>query len=150
MAASKSVYLDVCALSRPFDDQQQARIRLETEAVKLILAHVRQGSVIAIISPVHELEVAAIPDSEEREQLMELIYQFGHAPAWDFASARLTAESLVTRKFGVADAAHIAFAEQARADFVSVDDRLLKNCHRTAIRIWCGSPVAYCEKEQLR
>jgi len=30
------VYLDVCALSRPFDDQAFLRIRLETEAVNLI------------------------------------------------------------------------------------------------------------------
>ena len=33
----KSIYMDVCALSRPFDDQRYPRIRLETEAVNLIL-----------------------------------------------------------------------------------------------------------------
>ena len=32
------VYLDNCVLNRPFDDQGQERIRLETEAVMLILA----------------------------------------------------------------------------------------------------------------
>jgi len=31
----KQVYLDVCALCRPFDDQQQVRLRLETNAVEL-------------------------------------------------------------------------------------------------------------------
>lgn len=36
----KSVYLDVCALSRPFDDQSYLRIRIETEAVNLILSNV--------------------------------------------------------------------------------------------------------------
>jgi hypothetical protein len=29
----KTIYLDVCALSRPFDEQGYLRIRLETEAV---------------------------------------------------------------------------------------------------------------------
>ena len=31
------VYLDVCCLNRPFDDYSQERIRLESEAVLLIL-----------------------------------------------------------------------------------------------------------------
>ena len=39
------VYLDVCALSRPFDDQSFLRIRLETEAVNLILSKVHKGMV---------------------------------------------------------------------------------------------------------
>lgn len=29
------LYLDVCCLQRPFDDQRQVRIHLEAEAVKL-------------------------------------------------------------------------------------------------------------------
>jgi hypothetical protein len=31
------IYLDACCLNRPFDDQTQARIRLEAEAVLMIL-----------------------------------------------------------------------------------------------------------------
>ncbi|MDF2439948.1 MAG: hypothetical protein JWN98_932 [Abditibacteriota bacterium] len=37
------IYLDVCCLKRPFDDQGQDRIHLESEAVLLILAHVEAG-----------------------------------------------------------------------------------------------------------
>jgi hypothetical protein len=35
------IYLDVCCLNRPFDDQTQERIRLEAEAVLHILAIVQ-------------------------------------------------------------------------------------------------------------
>lgn len=35
----KYIYIDVCALSRPFDDQSFLRIRLETEALNLILSN---------------------------------------------------------------------------------------------------------------
>ncbi len=35
------IYLDVCSLCRPFDDQSYTRIRLETEAVNLILSRVK-------------------------------------------------------------------------------------------------------------
>jgi hypothetical protein len=35
------IYLDVCCLNRPFDDQTQERIRLEAEAVLRILANIQ-------------------------------------------------------------------------------------------------------------
>jgi hypothetical protein len=37
------IYLDTCCLNRPFDDETQDRIRLEAEAVGLILAHFQAG-----------------------------------------------------------------------------------------------------------
>lgn len=47
---TKRIYLDVCALCCPFDDQTQIRIRLETEAVQLILSHVRSGELALVAS----------------------------------------------------------------------------------------------------
>lgn len=38
------IYLDVCCLNRPFDDQTQERIRLEAEAVLLILERCQAGT----------------------------------------------------------------------------------------------------------
>jgi hypothetical protein len=72
-ATPKHIYLDVCALCRPFDDQQQVRIRLETSAIELILAHVRQEKMALIVSSVHRLEIKAITDLEERKQLLLLL-----------------------------------------------------------------------------
>jgi len=43
MKEGKKVYLGACALCRPFDDQRYLRIRLETEAVNLILSKIREG-----------------------------------------------------------------------------------------------------------
>ncbi len=127
---TKRVYLDVCALCRPFDDQQQARIRLETEAVELILAHIRQEQIKLIVSPTHELEIGAIKEAEERQHLLLLLKQWGASLPFDLPLVRQRAEQLVGLGMGVADAAHLAFAEAAQSDFVSVDDRLLKQCHR--------------------
>jgi len=31
------IYMDVCCLTRPFDDQSQERIKLESESVLMIL-----------------------------------------------------------------------------------------------------------------
>ncbi len=37
------IYLDVCCLNRPFDNQIQERIRLETEGIFNILAKFQSG-----------------------------------------------------------------------------------------------------------
>lgn len=150
MEQKKLVYLDVCALSRPFDDQSQMRIQLETNAVNLILAHVRQDKLAMIISPVHEAEIQIIPDREEQTQLQILLSDFGRMPQVDLLITRQRAVLFSSRGIGLADAAHVAFAEQASADFVTVDDRFLKRMARFKLLIWIGSPLAYCEKENLR
>lgn len=149
--SDRRVYLDVCVLCRPFDDQQQARIRLETEALDLILAHVRRAEGIElIVSPAHTVEINAIRNAEERHYLLLLLDQLGVSSQFTPSAVRQRAESFVSAGIGVADAAHVAFAESVQADFVSVDDRLLKQCQRLQLQIWSGSPLAYCDKENLR
>ncbi len=51
------IYLDTCCLNRPFDDQSQERVRLESEAVMLIHRRVVAGDLFLIASSllVHEL-----------------------------------------------------------------------------------------------
>lgn len=38
------IYLDTCCLNRPFDDQTQERIRLESEAVLAILSRIEKAN----------------------------------------------------------------------------------------------------------
>jgi len=147
---AKPVYLDVCALCRPFDEQDYARIRLETDAVNLILAKVKDGSCKLLVSPVHRNEIAAIPDGVERFELLAILGKLGEPAKADFTAARRRAEELHKLRFGVADAAHVAFAELSGADFITCDDKLLKKCAKTNIGIWCGDPVLYCVKEDLK
>ena len=145
-----SLYLDVCALSRPFDDQDYLRIKLETEAVNLILSNVKKGGSRLLFSPVHVREIEAIEDTIERTELLAVLERFGTLLRTGIVKTRARAEELLGLGFGVADAAHVAFAEQAGASFVSCDDRLIKKCRKHGVAVWCGSPIAYCEKEELR
>jgi predicted nucleic acid-binding protein len=144
------VYLDVCALSRPFDDQSFIRIRLETEAVNIILSKVQQGQLTLAVSPVHFAEIHAIPDTLERLELLSIVERYGALLDIDKASARRKADMLVGWGFGPADAAHLAFAEAGKAKFITCDDKLLKKCAKHAIKIWCGNPVLFCTEEDLR
>ena len=147
---ARRVYLDVSALCRPFDDQEQMRIRLETDAVQLILAHLISKDLALVVSSAHDAEIRAIDDLAEREHLQGLLQTNGMRFSFDLPSARKYAEELTQKGIGVADAAHLAFAEQAQADFITCDDRLLRQCRRIGIRVWYGTPIAYCEKENLR
>lgn len=147
---NKSIYIDVCALSRLFDEQDYLRIRIETEAVNLILSKVKEGYYQLLISPVHIKEIEAIPDVLERAELQTILDELGVPVSKDISKTRNRAEELVTIGFGVADAAHIAFAEQAGALFITCDDKLIRKCANHKIRIWCDNPIAFCEKENLR
>src|SRR3712207_3798027 len=69
------VYLDVCCLNRPFDDQTQDRIRLEAEAVILILRHLEAKQWQWIGSEAVELEITQTPDQERRTRIQLLASQ---------------------------------------------------------------------------
>ena len=144
------IYLDVCVLSRPFDEQHYMRIRMETDAVNLILSKVRDGRYRLLVSPVHWKEITVIPDIFERIELQTLLEELGNPTKVNAAKTRTRAEELFTVGFGIADAAHVAFAEQAGASFISCDDKLVTKCLNHKINVWCGNPVSFCDKEGLR
>jgi predicted nucleic acid-binding protein len=102
------------------------------------------------VSSVHTKEIEAISDMVERMKLHGLLDNFGKMVDVDIAETRNKAEQLVTAGFGIADAAHVAFAEAAEADFVTCDDRLRKRCLKTGLKVWCGDPLQYCLKEALK
>jgi predicted nucleic acid-binding protein len=146
----KLIYLDVCALSRPFDDQSFMRIRLETEAVNLILSKGKEGKFSLLVSPVHDAEIRAIDDPVERIKLVAVIDEMGVRIKGDLSKMRARGEELIRLGFGVGDAAHMAFAEFHGAELVTCDDRVIRKCLRHKIGVWCGNPVSFCEKEGLR
>ncbi len=103
-----------------------------------------------LVSPGHREEIGVIEDELERTQLIVILEMLGNPIDVDLLKTRQRAEELVNLGFGVADAAHVAFAEVAGADFISCDKKLIKKCLREKVKVWCGNPVGYCEKEDLK
>jgi hypothetical protein len=64
MSKNYRIYLDVCCLNRPFDQQSQARIRLETEAILEIINYCQAGTWTLITSNVLEAEINQTPNKE--------------------------------------------------------------------------------------
>jgi predicted nucleic acid-binding protein len=142
------VYLDVSCLNRPFDDQSQARIRLEAEAVLFILERIDQGEWQQATSQVVTLETDAIADKERRRKLRALVQQ-------PEVFVRLTEETyqragdLQALGLKPADALHVAAAESGRADvFLTCDDRLLRAAKRsrTKLHVRVANPVDWLKE----
>ena len=148
--AQTRIYVDVCTLCRPYDDQHLMRIRLETDAFYLIPQHIQNSQYTMIVSPVHFREVAAIEETRERTEVTALLHRYGTTPSGDLRSVRTRAEALQARRFGVADAAHVAFAEATADVFITCDDRLLRQCRRASVRMRAMSPIDFCLAEDLR
>jgi hypothetical protein len=68
-SAKMRVYLDNCSLNRPFDDQKQLRIRLETEAKLAIQEHIHSREIQLAWSYMLDFENSANPFVERRETI---------------------------------------------------------------------------------
>lgn len=126
------VYLDNCVLNRPFDDLSQERIRLETEAVILILSRLERQEWTWLGSQVLEIEIARTPDPTRRSHLQRVAEHISHfipVGEQEIQPARLLAEI----GFIGFDALHLACAESGKADvFLTTDERLLRLAKRHA------------------
>ena len=146
----KKLYIDVCTLCRPFDDQDIMRIRLETNAFYLILQSIREGYYNMVVSPVHLEEIKGIEDIRESLELITMLNNLGMNSSCNLRKARERAEYFVSLKLGIADAAHLAFAEATADVFITCDDKLLKKCKRNNIKILSVSPLEFCTMEDLK
>ena len=124
------VYLDTCCLNRPFDDQRQPRVRLESEAVTLILdkIHLKEWEWTGSDALLYEL--GQTKDVERRERLILLARESNQTIA---TTERILerAEKLSALGFDDFDAVHLASAEYAKVDiFLTTDDNLQKVANR--------------------
>lgn len=146
----KKLYLDVCTLCRPFDNQDLMRIRLETDAYYLILDGIQRKKYEMVVSPVHYKEIENIEDVREKIQALELLSVYGTQPDYDFEKIRNRSEKLISFNFGIADAVHLAFAERSSDYFITCDDKLIKRSKKIKLDVVVTDPVEFWIKEELK
>jgi predicted nucleic acid-binding protein len=142
------IYLNVSCLNRPFDDQEQARIRLEAAAVGMILERVDEGRWTHVSSEMARIEIDANPDPQRRERVRLLLPEPGNLV---MLTPALFTRAAALEKFGFkpADAVHVAAAEEAAADvLLSCDDRFCRAAQRHAkqLRVAVRNPLDWFEK----
>lgn len=140
------LYLDLNCFNRPFDDQNQARIAQETEAVFAILHRITQGIDHLVWSDILTFENAQHPFVDRRVE----IAQWAHRAIVHIAMTPLIvarAHALASTGFRALDAAHLACAEAAACDRVlTCDDQMLRTARRVPVVVPVHNPVTYREE----
>lgn len=127
------IYLDSCVYNRPFDDQTQPRIMMESLCLIIIMAKVASGDIQTINSFALEYEVQKNPKLENRLIIRDLLHQ-GSECVTKNESIVKRAKELERSGIMAMDALHVACAEHAHADyFVTCDDTLIKRLRRVSV-----------------
>jgi predicted nucleic acid-binding protein len=143
------VYLDNCCFNRPFDDQRQLRILLETKAKLAIQELIKAGKLELIWSFVLSYEVAQIKAESQR-----ILIAGWKAIATQYIGATrniLDDGKKIQLASGIRDkdALHLASAVAGRCDyFITTDDIIItKAAKLTAIK--AVDPMDFLKMENL-
>lgn len=123
------VYLDMCCYNRPYDDQSQFRIALESQSKLQIQSLIRDGKLELIGSYTLDYELSRNPYEMRRNAIARFIENnlSGYVGSNRADIIRPIAESIMETGVKEKDAYHVASAIYAKCDyFISTDIRLLK------------------------
>ena len=122
------LYLDMCCFNRPYDNQQQTRIHLESLAKLHIQQLLANGDLDFVWSFILELENSKNPYSLRRETIQKFSYRcVQYVDESNAADVLQIAKPILASGVREKDAMHVACAIQASCDyFLTTDDRLLK------------------------
>jgi len=120
------IYLDNCSFNRPFDDQSQIRIRLESEAKLKIQDDILEGKFELVWSYILDAENSANPFEERKRPIWDwrkyAIINVKEKPTILEKAKRLSQLGLRSK-----DALHISCAVSAGCRyFLTTDDQVLK------------------------
>jgi len=137
------IYLDVCCLCRPFDDQTSNRIRMETEAVIAILQRCTDTWIL-VRSEVIGFEIDGISHEERRRHVSSLT-QFAHEQISLDQDLITRARSFHAQGIDAIDSLHLACAERSGAVFLTTDDTLINGIkkHADKIPVEAKNPVQW-------
>ena len=123
------LYVDLSCFNRPFDDQGQERIRLETEAVFVVLTRIMEGKDTLLWSWVMSFENDKHPNPDRRD---EIAVWEARAERSISLSNKLEERARQISELGIAglDAVHLASAEEGGRSRRPVD---LRRCFGASV-----------------
>ncbi len=124
------IYLDNCTLQRPFDNQSQSRIRIESEAVLEIIQAIEEGKLELISSEILEYELKMSKQAHRIEFGMKILNLASQTVTLSDKHKQL-ANSFSENGIKPIDALHLAVAHDCSAHFLSTcDDRFINASKR--------------------
>lgn len=124
------IYLDACVYNRPFDDQKQPRIAIESMEFMFLLSKIENDEIKLIGSFALNYENDNSPYIDRREMIADIMRLVTDHIAYSDDIMNRASEIEKNGIMGL-DAVHLACAEKARVDcFITCDDVLLKKASR--------------------
>ena len=142
------IYLDICCLKRPFDDQSQPRIHLETEATLVLIKDSSDMLFDYVHVRAHDLENAQNPLPQRAASVRRWLDSIPLTELEDEGLTKRTQELMVLG-FKNFDSFHLASAELAGTEvFLTCDDRLLATARRnaTSMTMRIVNPVDFAQE----
>lgn len=138
------IYLDNCCYNRPFDDQTQERIHLESEVILAVLKMGQMKQVVIVGSDILELEMKRMQDENKKRKVLDLYRVADMHIQYTEKIKRRSAEIISVSKIHAFDSLHIASAEEAKADvFLTTDDKLEKMAEKLELRTRVVNPLRF-------
>ena len=130
--------------NRPFDDQGQIRIRLESEAKLYIQDQIFMGNLQLVWSYIIGFENSKNPHDERRNAIQKW-KKIASVHIVEDGNILLQANQLLRYGIKAKDALHVASALEAKADyFLTTDNRLISGIKRSGV-IKALTPIEYIE-----
>ncbi|GBU20244.1 hypothetical protein R80B4_00120 [Fibrobacteres bacterium R8-0-B4] len=128
MERKLTIYPDTCFFGRPFDQPVTPDILVECGAIRAIINRCRAGGHKIITSAFVSYEIGQIPNITVRE-VIETYYSGIELETVPIAPGHPRAAFFNAQGLGKMDAAHLATAESAGADFLlTVDKAFIRIC----------------------
>lgn len=141
------IYLDNCCFNRPYDDQTQLRIELETKAKLHIQRLIVAGFCELVVSYVSEIENERNPYLA-RKSVIGDFFRFAVEDVDETDEIIHHAKQIKQTGIKAKDALHLAAAIHANCDyFLSTDDRVL---HYTGSEIKVINPVDFIKLTEVQ
>lgn len=139
------IYLDNCCLNRPFDDQSNLRIRLESEAIKMILLLCEQSEWHLMSSKVIEFEIANTTDKGRKKEL-EAVNGLASIFIEINESIIIRAKEFESLGLQAFDAMHLACSENGANVLLTTDDKFLKRALKIKdLKTIVSNPIKWME-----
>jgi len=120
------IYMDNYCFNRPFDDQSQLRIKLESEAKLKIQEDIRAGRLEMVWSYIIDYENSKNPFAERKKQIV-VWKKYAIVDIQENTEIIEKANSLSRKGMRKMDSLHIACAIYSQCDyFLTTDDKVLK------------------------
>ncbi|UCH96778.1 MAG: PIN domain-containing protein [Candidatus Aminicenantes bacterium] len=149
MRKKKRIYLDMCALNRPFDELVDFRSKMEAQAIIFLIHRIIDEKYILCNSDIIEYEWSQIPMVEKKFLVKKIM---------DLSEEKITLDEEVTKLaeefensgMKAYDALHLASSIRGRCDcFISTDDKFVKKAKKNTEKIKVFNPLEFYILEVL-